>query len=218
MKEADSNQAEALYARALAAYDAGERQPVVDLAFEAMARYPRSPEAKALRLLLAQGYEFGDFGEYALEEARDLYRGLADSSIGEPESLVGAARTLFRIDAQKNQDEIVRLCDRAIQRHDNVHAKMILGRLHERVRGEVEPARRMYLAAYRQGLPWGLRFLAQSYARQGFRLRAGILFLITSLTSPFLVMRHGVRGPFSRRAWIYDLGSSTTTQRSEGSL
>lgn len=183
---------------ALAAYEsrnAAMTKEIVDRAIETL------PDAEgiAFRLLRARAYEFGGYpGGTNLSKAYADYRGLErwTPTVGS-EPLVGAARVLFDQDGKANASEIQRLCLKAIGIDGHVHAKMILGLLHEKVLHEVESARKWYLSAYWGGLPWGLRYLARTHSKCGNRSRAVLLHALASATSPFLIMANGARGPFS---------------------
>ena len=111
------------------------------------------------------------------------------------DGLLGCARVLFELDGEKNLNQIISLCKKAIERDSNVKAMMLLGRVNERIIKDGKTARCWYLRAYRRGLPWGMRFFARSHANDGNYIRSIFGHLVATITSPFLVMVHGVRSP-----------------------
>src|SRR5690606_30852918 len=156
--------------------------------------------------MLAQAYEFGDFGAFELEEARNLYAWINKyASYGNEEALLGEARSLIRLDVDRYRNKIESRCHQAIDRYDAAQARMILGALKDQVDDGLDAAQAFYLGAYRKGLPWGLRFLSIALRRRGHHARAFLLLIVTVLTSPFLVARYGARGPYSHRLWIHNL-------------
>jgi len=156
-----------------------------------------SAEEFGARYLRARGYEDGHFaGGIDLEKAYADYAVLAKApEIAGSEGLVGRARILYEWDAVANQSEIMTLCDEAAKL-GNVKAMMIMGQLNEQVFFDDETARRWYMRAFKSGLPWGMRYIARSYARNGCAIRAFFAHLAASLASPFLTLRFGVRSPF----------------------
>lgn len=190
-----------LFDTALAAYESGDAEATKELVDGAIAQLPEA-EGIALRVLRARAYEFGGYPDgIDLNKAYLEYRDLEEwtSSLGS-EALVGAARVLFDQDGEKNKDEIMRLCLKAIGIDRHVHAKMILGLLSDKVLHDRRSARKWYFSAYLGGLPWGLRYFAKLHAKDGNFIRAYFSHALASVTSPFLVMLHGARGPFSEHA------------------
>jgi hypothetical protein len=183
---------------ALAAYESGNEEDTEKLVNDAIARLPEA-EGIVLRLLRARAYEFGGYpGGVDLSKAYVEYRAVEDwtPSIGS-EALVGAARVLFDLDAEENKDEIMRLCVKAVRVDRHVHAKMLLGLLHDKILHDRKSARKWYFSAYMGGLPWGLRYCARLHTKDGNYIRAFFFHALTSITSPFLVMLNGAQGPFS---------------------
>lgn len=183
---------------ALAAYEAGNDKATKELIEGGIGKLPEE-EAVPLRLLRARVYEFGGYPEgIDLGKAYNEYRYLQQwTNVLGSEAIVGAARVLFDLSAERHREEINNLCHKAIDMDGHVHAKMLLGLLSEKVLNDRSAAKRWYLSAYFGGLPWGLRYLARLHAEEGSFVRASLLHMLTSITSPFLVLRYGVRGPFS---------------------
>ncbi len=186
------------YSRAIEAYRSGDLVETKALIDAVVADSPSSPEGLALRFLRGNAYEWGGYpGGVNLEKAYTEYRGLEQwaKTLGST-VLVSAARVLFDIDGKIHRYEIEKLCLEAIAIDGHAHAKMLLGLLSEKVLGEPVQARRWYFAAYLSGLPWGLRYYADSHKRAGNLARSAFWHLVTTITSPILVLVGGPRGAF----------------------
>lgn len=192
--------ASSAYDRAMKAFEEGDELRTQALVDQAISESPSSLDGLALRFLRGNAYEWGGYpGGVDLRKAYEDYRALEQwtPALGS-DVLVAAARVLFDIDGDENRKEIDRLCKKAVNIDGHVHAKMLLGLLNQKVLGDSGEARKCYLSAYFGGLPWGLRYFADSHKSDGNFLTASVAHLIATLTSPILVMRHGVRGAFSQ--------------------
>lgn len=187
-----------IYNNAIRAYKSGDDDSAKKMIDAAIEYAPESEDGLSLRFIRARAYEFGGYpGGIDSGKAYEDYKFLEEwTSLFESNALVGAARTLFDLDGNSNEIEIRRLCFRAIKIDNSVYAKMILGLLYDKVIKNNKSARRWYLSAYISGMPWGLRYFANSHAKSGNGLRAMAAHLVTSITSPFLVLFFGARGPF----------------------
>lgn len=188
-----------IYDAAIEAYESGDAESAKRMIDQVIDRSPDSPEGISLRHIRARAYEFGGYpGGVDLDKAYLDYHHLekCSSTVGS-DALVGAARVLFDLDGAKNKEEIQRVCLKAISSDKNVYAKMLLGFLNEKVLMDSKVARKWYLSAYFGGLPWGLRYFADSHSKDGNKVRAAVCHALTSITSPFLVLIFGVRGVFS---------------------
>jgi hypothetical protein len=196
----DTIMASSAYNEAMRAWAAGDAELAKELVDRALEEDPTSVDGLSLRFLRANAYEWGGYpGGVDLHKAYLDYKALEEwtPSLGS-EALVCAARVLFDIGGEDHREEIQRLCLKAVRIDEDVHAKMLLGLLNQRVIGRPSEARRWYLAAYRGGLPWGLRFYARSHKEEGHMILAFLAHVLASLTSPLLVFLKGARGPFTR--------------------
>lgn len=188
------------YERAMKAFEEGDEALTQALVDQVILEEPSSPDGLSLRFLRGNAYEWGGYpGGIDLQKAYADYKYLEQwtPTLGS-DVLVAAARVLFDINGDKNKDEIDRLCKKAVGIDGHVHAKMLLGLLNQKVLLNSREARRWYLSAYFGGLPWGLRYFADSHKTDGNLLLASLAHLVATLTSPILVMRGGVRGAFSQ--------------------
>lgn len=188
------------YDRAMKAFEAGDAELTQALVDPVIERTPSSLDGVSLRFLRGNAYEWGGYpGGVDLHKAYADYKALEEwtPTLGS-DVLVAAARVLFDIDKEKNKDEIQRLCLKAVNIDKHVHAKMLLGLLNQKVLMNSTEARKWYLSAYFGGLPWGLRYYADSHKHDGNSVIASLAHLIATLTSPFLVIFNGPRGAFSQ--------------------
>jgi hypothetical protein len=188
------------YDRAMKAFEAGDAESTQALVDPAIENTPSSLDGVSLRFLRGNAYEWGGYpGGVDLEKAYADYKALEEwtPTLGS-DVLVAAARVLFDIDGTKNKDEIQRLCKKAINLDKHVHAKMLLGLLNQKVLMNSREARKWYLSAYFGGLPWGLRYYADSHKHEGRTVIASLAHLFATISSPFLVMLTGARGAFSQ--------------------
>ena len=182
------------------AFEAGDSELTQALVDRAIEERPTSLDGISLRFLRGNAYEWGGYpGGINLDKAYADYKALEEwtPTLGS-DVLVSAARVLFDIDGEKNKDEIRRLCRKAVDIDRHVHAKMLLGLLNQRILMNSKEARKWYLSAYFGGLPWGLRYYADSHKHDGNRAVASFAHLIATITSPFLVIFNGARGAFSQ--------------------
>lgn len=156
------------------------------------------PIVLAARYMRGQIYENGYLGELNFEMAVDDYEYLAkhEDLIG----LVGVlalARTLMFIDSKKNLSRINDLCESVIKagNSDGVHAMMILGRTNE-LNGNMKLASKFYLMAYKNGLPWGMRYYARMNGRLGNFFRCVSAHIWATLIGPLCFIRYGTRREF----------------------
>ncbi|MCO5247034.1 MAG: hypothetical protein M9927_24985, partial [Anaerolineae bacterium] len=155
-----------------------------------------SPYALSARYLRGRGMEEGYFGAVDLDAAIDDYMVLAaQSDLFGSDGPLSLARALLLLDHDSNAEEIQKLCNLSIGMDGNVHAMMVLARLHE-LNGKKILAGEWYLAAYKKGLPWGMRYYARMHCSLGNAFRGAMAHVVASLTSPFLVLRNGVRSAF----------------------
>lgn len=189
-----------VYDRAMKAFEAGDVELTQALVDQAIEERPSSLDGVTLRFLRGNAYEWGGYpGGIDLDKAYADYKALEEwTPILGSDVLVSAARVLFDMDGQENKDEIERLCLKAVSIDQHVHAKMLLGLLNQKVLMNSKKARKWYLSAYRGGLPWGLRYYADSQKNDGNSVIASFAHLIATLTSPFLVIFNGARGAFSQ--------------------
>jgi TPR repeat protein len=155
---------------------------------------PISPYGLGARYLRARGYEDGYFGQKDPKAALSDYRVLMGrSDLYGSDGIVGVARILFEIDRSNNKEEISALCAKAIELDKNPKAMMILGLLSEEELRDFSSAKKWYLRAYTQGLPWGMRYFARLQCKQSNFLRGSLAHGIATVTSPFLVAIFGPR-------------------------
>ncbi|WP_340650113.1 hypothetical protein [Pseudoxanthomonas winnipegensis] len=183
---------------AKSAYVAGDFAKAKILLDNVIEESESSPFGVGARYLRGRGYEDGAFSDKP-----DLLRAYEDFEIVKAhavdygsDGLLGCARVLFELDARGNFREIVELCEKAVSLDSNVKAMMLLGRIYDQVVGNGGIARRWYLRAYLQGLPWGMRYFARSHARDGNAFRSIFAHAFATLTSPVLVLLYGARSPF----------------------
>lgn len=159
---------------------------------------PDSPYGVGARYLRGRGYEDGVFSsEPELQKALEDFQIVKEHAdeYGS-DGLLGCARVLFELDAEKHADEVISYCEEAIKRDSNVKALMLLGKVYESVMRDGRTARQWYLKAYFRGLPWGMRYFARSHAKDGNVFRSVLGHSLATLSSPFLLLIHGARSPF----------------------
>ena len=155
-------------------------------------------ERAAAALLLARGYEDGHFaGGVDLDRAYAAFQRV-DHVIGEERSdgLVGRARILFAKDGPLYRDEIVVFCRKAIDIDRNPRAMMLMGLAQEVLFHNEGLARRWYWFAFRNGLRWGLTFVARSHAREENHVRCLFYLILDSMLRPIFMFRSGQNSPF----------------------
>jgi len=179
------------------AYSKGQFAKAKELMDELIAVDPTSPEGLCAFYLRARAYEDGRFGSREPAKALLDYQVLVDhAELFGSDGMLGYARVLVHEDARANREQAADLLTRAIAMDANLKAMMVLGRLRELGFDDPAGAAKWYLRAYRRGLPWGLRFYARVQAREGRRLWALACHMVATLTSPWLVLIHGVRSPY----------------------
>lgn len=182
------------------AFENGDVALTQELVDQEIKQAPSSLDGVSLRFLRGNAYEWGGYpGGVDLHKAYADYKALEEwtPNLGS-DVLVSAARVLFDIDGEANKDEILRLCMKAVNLDNHVHAKMLLGLLNQKILRDSKAARRWYLSAYLGGLPWGLRYFADSHAYDGSKFIGSLAHLVATITSPFLVIANGARGAFSQ--------------------
>lgn len=152
----------------------------------------------AARLLRAYAYEFGKFPEgvnidLALEDYRFIIRRAEQLTSHE---LTGAARMLFVLDAAEYSEEIESYCLKAIEIDSSLWARMLLGELYVRVRGDTRRGRRWFLSAAARGSPWGLWHAARTFGIEGRPLLKAWVSLAAFLIAPVFRIVSGRSGPF----------------------
>ena len=176
----------------------------IDAAIDAA---PLSEDALHLRLIKAGAIEYGEwvggqdqqraYHEYSqLEEKVDVLgvRGL--------DVYLGAARTLYRIDAVGNVKEIERLLNSSRAIGKSPHVEMLFGMLNENVVSNHELARKHYLTAFKMHLPWGLRFYARSHTAQRHFVRGGLAHILVTVLTPFMLLFFGAKGVLHENPWL----------------
>lgn len=159
-----------------------------------------SPQSQAgifARYLRARSYEEG------ILSAQNIDAALADYSFimnygGElrSEGMVGRARLLHWKDERANAAEAIALCVGAVNFDSNVRAMMFLGYIYEHTMLDLKLAAEWYLRAFRNNLPWGLRYYASVQFKRKKFVTSMISHVIATIVSPFMVARYGKRDPF----------------------
>ncbi|MBN8225085.1 MAG: hypothetical protein J0L89_09755 [Xanthomonadales bacterium] len=159
---------------------------------------PSYPYSIGARYLRARGLEDGVFSG-----TPDLNAALLDFSIVREhmndygsDGALGCARVLYLLDGHGNRDQIILLCNEAIDRDRNVKAMMILGKAYEELIDDKATSRMWYLRAFRRGLPWGMQFYARSHYGEGNLVRAAVGYMAAAVARPFLILKYGNRSPF----------------------
>lgn len=155
------------------------------------------PNNSGMRYILARLEEEGVSGDENGVAALNGFSELAsrhDDFLGE--ALIGRARILARIDSEGYLDEIISLCQEAIEFECSPKAMMILGSVLENERQDYDLAYRWYLRAYLHGSPWGLRWYAKSQAKKGRFIRSRLAHIATTISSPLMVAWYGSTGPY----------------------
>ena len=157
-------------------------------------QHPSSKQALLSRYLRGRAFEDGVFGAVDLNKALADFLALDEiADVYGSDGTLGVARVLYQTDKISQAERVVSLCKKAVDRDANVKAMMLLGLVHETSLSDPKSALRWYLSAYRKGLPWGLRYYAQLQRRRGKVFLSTLAHLAATVTSPFLVLRYGVR-------------------------
>lgn len=199
--------AHVFYDKAIALFMEGktkEAAAAIDAAIEAS---PLSEDALHLRLIKASAIEYGEWvGERDQRRAYHEYSQLEQwvEILGEDglNVYLGAARTLYRIDAVRNAEEIERLLSLSIAHGRNPHVEMLLGLLNETALLNTKVARSHYLEAFKMRLPWGLRFYARSHMADRNYVRGIVAHTIATAVSPVMIMMFGARGVLHENPWL----------------
>lgn len=155
------------------------------------------PLKLGMRFISARLKEDGVLGEVDTDAALEDFSFLMQYDNGfKSEGMVGRARMLYRIDPDRNADEVISLCRQAIKADSSVKAMMLMGFVFDNTKDDFNSAKVWYLRAYLRGLPWGLRAYAQSQWKRGNFIVSTIAHLVVCITSPFMVMVNGIRDPF----------------------
>jgi hypothetical protein len=186
------------YREAASLYAEGRTEEAARLIDSEISKTPDSIDGMHLRLIRARALESGEYlGGRDLERAYEDYCQLHVRNFElRTQALVGSARVLFKIDVFANAREIQRLLESALEVEPDPHAHMLMGALFDEAFQEPSRARAHYLAAFRLGLPWGLRYFAASHIKSKNYLRGAFFHLLATLVSPILVIRKSARGPF----------------------
>jgi hypothetical protein len=145
----------------------------------------------------ARGNEDGFFdGRPNLQQALTDFRALEEGGgLFSGEGRLGRARILYRMDGAKHREEVLALCASVREGQPGVKARMLAGLVYMDA-GEHRRARELFLSAFFEGLPWGLRFYARSHAKERHWFRAALAHCLATVVSPFLVLKFGTRSAF----------------------
>lgn len=109
---------------------------------------------------------------------------------------LGVARVLFKGEHRELVDAAIGHCEKSLSISENAHARLLLGAINEYWL-ELHPvARYHFLAAFKQGMPWGLRFYARSLVRSGRLVAGAIVHVAATLIGPLYLLRAATRSPF----------------------
>jgi len=112
------------------------------------------------------------------------------------EGMVGYARLLHWKDEKANAIEALSLCTEAARLDSNVRAMMFAGYIFDHTMHDLESAAKWYLQAFKNKLPWGLRFYASVQFRRKKYFTSIFAHIAATIVSPFLILRYGKSDPF----------------------
>lgn len=157
---------------------------------------PESSIGLAARFMRARAFEDGTFGEVQTDAALDdfIYLSERSAKFGS-EGIIGYARVLLRKDSNRSND-VISLCREAVALDNNRRAMMIMGFVYENIMGNFSKAKYWYLRAWRNGMPWGMRFYAEIKLKERSLTLGVLAHCLATVTSPFMVLWRGCRFPF----------------------
>jgi TPR repeat protein len=158
---------------------------------------PDSPSGIFARYLRARSYEEGVLGEQNVDAALADYSFIMDHGADlRSEGMVGCARLLHWKDKNANAAKALALCAEAIHLDSNVRAMMLMGYIYEYTMLDLGSAAKWYLKAFKNKLPWGLRFYASVQFKRKKFIASVFSHIVATIVSPFMVIRYGKRDPF----------------------
>lgn len=161
--------------------------------------YPNSFEASCARYFRGRGKADGLF-----DGVPDDIAAVADLEIARQEggsfgALCNCAivRVLYDRGSQAGKtDEMVRLCDEALELDPIPQVMMMRGLVAEHRQGDHRLARRWYWSAARRGLVWGIRYAAYSHISQRNYLRGAVVHTLATILAPVFFVFVGRKSPF----------------------
>lgn len=158
---------------------------------------PESSPAIFARYLRARSYEEGLLGQQDVDAALEDYSFIMNYGADlRSEGMVGCARLLHWKDKDANAEEALALCAEAIRLDSNVRAMMFTGYIFEHTMQDLESAAKWYLKAFKNNLPWGLRFYASVQFKRRKFVTSVLSHIIATVAGPIMVIRYGKRGAF----------------------
>jgi TPR repeat protein len=158
---------------------------------------PESPSGIFARYLRARSYEEGVLGKQDVDAALEDYSFImAHGADLRSEGMVGCARLLHWKDKNANTAKALALCAQAIRLDSNVRAMMFMGYIYEHTAHDLESAAKWYLEAFKNKLPWGLRFYASVQFKRRKFLTSIFSHIAATIVGPFMVLRYGKRDAF----------------------
>jgi hypothetical protein len=159
--------------------------------------FPESPSGIFARYLRARSYEEGVLGKQDVNAALEDYSFIMDHGADlRSEGMVGCARLLHWKDKNANVAKALALCTEAVRLDSNVRAMMFMGYIHEHTTHDLELAAKWYLQAFKNKLPWGLRFYASVQFKRKKFITSVFSHIAATIVSPLMVARYGKRDPF----------------------
>lgn len=159
--------------------------------------YPESPPGIFARYLRARSYEEGVLGKQDIDAAMEDYSFIMEHGADlRSEGMVGCARLLHWKDKNVNAKKALSLCAEAIRLDSNVRAMMFMGYIFEHTMQDLESAAKWYLQAFKNKMPWGLRFYASVQFKRKKFITAVFSHVVATVVGPLMVIRYGKRGAF----------------------
>jgi hypothetical protein len=158
---------------------------------------PEKPSGLFARYLRARSYEEGTFGEQNIDAAIEDYSFIMTH--GEDlrsEGMVGCARLLHCKNESENAAKAIELCLDAIHIDSNVRAMMFIGYVYEHTMHDLKAAAEWYFRAFRNKLPWGLRYYASVQFKRRKFISSIFSHVAATIVSPLMVFRYGRRDAF----------------------
>lgn len=158
---------------------------------------PNSPSGIFTRYLRARSYEEGMLGGQNIDAAMEDYLFIMNHGKElRSEGMVGYARLLHWKDEHANTMEALSLCTEAARLDSNVRAMMFAGYISDHTLHDLESAAKWYMKAFKNKLPWGLRFYASVQFRRKKYFISIFAHIAATIVSPFLILRYGKSDPF----------------------
>ncbi|MEZ5464452.1 MAG: hypothetical protein R3F22_04305 [Lysobacteraceae bacterium] len=134
-----------------------------------------------------------------LRRAFHYYQQLIDSPYADRQEVaLSCARTGLLSDESLVHGELIkRFCEMAAGGKLSSHAHLLLGKVFETYDKDYDSAKSCYLKAFREGLPWGLRFYSTLCFRHGNRLVGVLGSILATAVGPVFAIFKGFQAPYA---------------------